>query len=747
MFKNFLEDSRKKENEEESKFAAVRTRPSLMSRLLTSKWIDRMPGKKIETLLADKVSKEPLKLEAGSIALYGEGDMQFVNYILKPAGDSSGVSIGKGYDMGSRSEEEIIKELTNAGVLKVQAEKISKAAYKKGKDADLFVQENKENIGKISDEVILNLFKANWNDIKADTKKIATSHKAQKDGKGNYLNARGREINDGVKEGTYVLSEEEWNSLHPALIDLMTDMKFHGGYYIYDRAARVNKAIKEHPNDQLGQLKAVRELFTNGYIETYTQKLSADGSFNKVKHDTTDVFFGKKVNLKGKYKRDQIRLTFLDTVIEALEAGREVEIGGVSSKSSASLLKTTTTNPVSIISDTVGLHGKNKPDDVRKIQQLLYKAGFNISINGEVDTAMIQAIKDFQKIKSPASPSDGLVSPGKNIEKYLAEYSNSYRIQPLLNESYDAPKENVVIQAYENYKNGAISMVTLGSKLKENNYFFPKTTLSVFNSLPTADRDNLAFTMANQCSDAELKEFNIEVLVMMEDVLDTYLHTTSWRANAKQEGRVEQVLKEKGRITSYLTKSKIKTETQEKPVVTTFPNIASVGLAMTKENRYQKGRAYINTNLNGKSYKSGDLIEGSGQTWCNQFAMDLAKKVTKDNPFKNIPGGQGNALVDDMIDFMVANPSLFKELKIPLEEVWEKEINKGQLIFFIEPTHVATGVPTEKKDFISFSDASGKKWVCGNVVQAGNHTELFSFGKAWKAIQFRDIRYFKYLGK
>ena len=767
MPKDFFEDSQKEKNVddsssfpfyihfEEKTAMKAKSHSGIKLRLMTSKWFDG-PRAKGTNAGAEKShlsfhqeiaanneknttygsTKNNLELDIGSIALYGEGDMRFVNYILKPLGDSSGVSIGKGYDMGSRSAESIIKDLTKAGLGKAQAEKISKAAYKKGKDADVFVAENKEAIGIISDEIILNLFRANWKEVRATAKNIATSQKAQKDNKGNYVNARGREINDRVKEGTYVLTKEEWDGLHPALIDLMTDMKFHGGYYIYDRVAQVNKAIKEHPNDQIGQLKAVRELFINGYIETYTSNLAKDGSFSKVKNDTTDIFYGKKVNMKGKYKRDLIRLTFLNAVIETLESGRKVAIGGVSSNI---ILKVTATN-TSIISDTVGFQGKNNVEDVKKIQQLLYKAGFNISINGEADEPTIKAIKEFQKIKLPQYTPDGIVSPGKSTEKSLTEYSESHRVKSIVKEYNDAPKDNLVLQAYENYKKGTISMITLGSKLKENNYYFPKTTLNVFNTLPISERDNLAYTLSKQCSDEELKSFNIEVLVLMEKVLDTYIYTTSWSENLKQEDRVEQVLAQKGRIASYLTKSKAPTKS-----VTTFPTIASVGSEMVKERRYQPGNAYFDIKVGDKIYKSGEVVEGSKNTWCNQFAMDLAKRVTKDNPFKQIQGGQGMALVNVILKYMKDTPLLFQEVKIPFNDVWEKEVNKAQLVFFIEPNHIATGIPT--KEISSRKDKIGRMWKFGEVIQAGASMGRKYLNQAWNLEDFKHLMVYKYIGK
>ncbi len=693
-------------------------------------------GKNVEVMKSaersvQKKEDNTISLEAGSLALYGEGNMSAIRSIHWPGG-ISGVTLGKGYDMGARSEESIVSALTNAGVSEEQATKISKAAKLKGEDANKFVIDNKTAIGTISEEAVLKLFQAEWPKMREQAKSVATNTKADS----NNSNARGREIKDDVEAGTYVMSSQEWDSMHPALIDFITDLKFHGGYYLYDRVAAINKAVKTHPNDQLGQLKAVRELFTNGYIETYTEALG----FTKYKTEATETFYGKEVQMKDKFRRDEIRLTYLNVVIEALESNKKVEIKGLTNAGTKAPMNVP---KVDIISESVGLAGKNKVEDVIKVQQLLYKAGYNLSINGKVDQETISFIKNFQSVKMPGVPPDGLITPGKNTIKCLKEYSESERVKPIAKKEGNAvlaPKENLILQAFENYKNGSITMVTLGSKMKENNWFFPTTALNVFKALPVADRDNLAYTMANQSSDGELRGFNIEVLKYMNEALGTYIYTTNWTENFKQQERIKAVLDKQ---TQPIKKVPV-AETQDP---NRFSGITSVGTDMLSEKRYYKGRAYFDTKVGDKTYKSGELIEGSVNTWCNQFAMDLARKVTKDDPFKDIPGGQGNATVSVMLTYMAGSPALFQELKKPFHEIWENEINNGQLVFFIEPSHISTGILTSKDKFETRTDLSGKKWTFGEVVQAGKSTNKFALNYAWGVESFKNLRCFKYLGK
>ena len=58
-------------------------------------------------------------------------------------GAFSGVTIGRGYDMGSRSASEIIADLTAAGIDQATAERFSEARGLKGSKAKIFVKQKK----------------------------------------------------------------------------------------------------------------------------------------------------------------------------------------------------------------------------------------------------------------------------------------------------------------------------------------------------------------------------------------------------------------------------------------------------------------------------------------------------------------------------------------------------------------------------------------------------------------------------
>ncbi|WP_226992665.1 calcium sensor EFh [Pseudomonas syringae group genomosp. 3] len=78
------------------------------------------------------------------------GSPYFSRCIHWPGNDLSGVTLGRGYDMGFRSETEIYNHMIAAGVEPGQATKISKARNLKGAAANNFVVQNKTDIGNIT---------------------------------------------------------------------------------------------------------------------------------------------------------------------------------------------------------------------------------------------------------------------------------------------------------------------------------------------------------------------------------------------------------------------------------------------------------------------------------------------------------------------------------------------------------------------------------------------------------------------
>ncbi|MCL9668377.1 hypothetical protein L2C91_08340 [Rosenbergiella epipactidis] len=86
--------------------------------------------------------------------------------------DNSGVTIGRGFDLGDRNESSAFIALKKAGIEDRKAELISKGAKKKGCSAHIFVLENRGSIEEITDTQQLRLFEMTYIELEEDVERI-----------------------------------------------------------------------------------------------------------------------------------------------------------------------------------------------------------------------------------------------------------------------------------------------------------------------------------------------------------------------------------------------------------------------------------------------------------------------------------------------------------------------------------------------------------------------------------------------
>lgn len=120
---------------------------------------------------------------------------------------SSGLTIGRGYDMKLRSKSQIRDDLVAAGLDSVSAALISQAAGMKGEQADEFIEENDLEDFEISKEVQLKLFEIEYRRKVEDTKRLATK-----------------------PDVTRAYGATDWDALHPVIKDVLVDLRFRGDY-------------------------------------------------------------------------------------------------------------------------------------------------------------------------------------------------------------------------------------------------------------------------------------------------------------------------------------------------------------------------------------------------------------------------------------------------------------------------------------------------------------------------------------
>ena len=126
---------------------------------------------------------------------------------LHVPGPWSGATIGRGYDMCERSRNEIVADLTAAGLAKAKAEKLAQARGLKGKQARDFIAA--KGLGEI--EVTAKqqnaLFVLTYQELEGDVVRIC--------GKADVV----------AKYGAL-----SWDALHPAIRDLLVDLRYRGDY-------------------------------------------------------------------------------------------------------------------------------------------------------------------------------------------------------------------------------------------------------------------------------------------------------------------------------------------------------------------------------------------------------------------------------------------------------------------------------------------------------------------------------------
>jgi hypothetical protein len=161
---------------------------------------------------AISTSNNPLKVRFGQRTFDAEGLEQAGRYFSRsiswPKLGNSGVTIGRGYDMGQRRPEQIIRELTRAGMGEDDARFLSRAAFKRGAAAGDFVTANKDFAPVMSLEVQKNLFEnVTTPEMVNDIKRIFNKPDA--------VEAYGR---------------ASWDDLTPAAQEIVFDLRYRGDY-------------------------------------------------------------------------------------------------------------------------------------------------------------------------------------------------------------------------------------------------------------------------------------------------------------------------------------------------------------------------------------------------------------------------------------------------------------------------------------------------------------------------------------
>lgn len=132
------------------------------------------------------------------------GSQHYSRVVHFPEQGISGVTIGRGYDMGGRSPQQIYSDLIRAGIPQSQARALSAGAGLRGRQAAEFVRLNRAGIGEITEQQQAALFNQIYPDYERRAETVYNTRTAN------------------------TPNRTEWVSLHPAIRDVVVDIIYNG---------------------------------------------------------------------------------------------------------------------------------------------------------------------------------------------------------------------------------------------------------------------------------------------------------------------------------------------------------------------------------------------------------------------------------------------------------------------------------------------------------------------------------------
>lgn len=144
---------------------------------------------------------------------------------------TSGLTIGRGYDMKTKSKAQIKRDLVSVGVSEANATTLADAAGLAGESAKKFVRDNNLESFEISAEAQLKLFEVSYKSEASEVRRVCDKGDTKK-----------------------VYGAVDWDKLDPMIKDVLVDLKFRGDYTGISR-----KIIQQHvaANDVAAFAKAV----------------------------------------------------------------------------------------------------------------------------------------------------------------------------------------------------------------------------------------------------------------------------------------------------------------------------------------------------------------------------------------------------------------------------------------------------------------------------------------------------------
>lgn len=171
----------------------------------------------------------------GKVTFESEGAEKgpYHSRVLHVPSPTSGLTLGRGYDMKMKNKFKINQDLIKAGLKVADAQKLSDASGLSGNTAKAFIKTQKLEKFEITQQQQVNLFNISYKEEEAETKRLCTK-----------------------VDVTSKYGKCDWAKLDSAIKQILVDLKFRGDY-----TGRTRKFLQKHvaANDTKGFLKVLSD--------------------------------------------------------------------------------------------------------------------------------------------------------------------------------------------------------------------------------------------------------------------------------------------------------------------------------------------------------------------------------------------------------------------------------------------------------------------------------------------------------
>jgi len=153
---------------------------------------------------------KPGSIKDGLLTFEAEGNEggAYHSRRLHVPSESSGITIGRGYDLKGKDQLQTLRDLTSIGIEREQAQVLSRGVRLSGNDARRFIAQHHLTNFELTPQQQLDLFKITYTHEKHEARRLC--------------------IKDDVTAEYRAACK--WDELHPAIRVILVDLKFRGDY-------------------------------------------------------------------------------------------------------------------------------------------------------------------------------------------------------------------------------------------------------------------------------------------------------------------------------------------------------------------------------------------------------------------------------------------------------------------------------------------------------------------------------------